>query len=527
MIKEPENKSKKIGINIFFFFLLIYLFFMSGHMGGDSFTMFLTTESIVLDRNFTINDHPEREYGIKEMNGVYKNVLAGYKGGLRYQLGEVFLQIPFFIIGYFISFLYKGIHSDYITMFFTSMSNCFVTALLCFVFYKLLKLFNVSDKISILVTIAFGLGTFIFPFSKQGFREPLTGLCILIGIYYIIKYKMFCIEKHLLFAGIAIGYACFTRIDSIYVLPPFILYILSVGNIKKIINKITYFLSPVIISIIITLIINYSVAKDFREFGYGPGIYNYISFSPIDILINIYGFFLSSGKSVFLYAPVSILFFFVISKFIKTYKYEAILFLGIIVFNFFLYFSFKGFFMGGYCWGPRFQYAIVPFFLLPTVYFLQDSKIKYYIFIALLILGILIQLPSVLVNSSLVQHKMREYFNNKSELCEGLPFDDIEVISVVPQFSPIVLGYYHIKSAINSSIGRESIKIPVSRYLGNDKSFISFESIDFWDIWFCNVLRIMKNNLVIKILTIISIIIQISLIFKIGFYFRRYFMLKN
>jgi len=522
MMRETGDKNNKIGINIFFFFLFIYLFFMSGHMGGDSFAVYLTTESIILDGNLVLNDHPEREFGIQEMKGNYNAIKTSKEEKIysKYQLGEVILQIPFFLIGYLITLLYNGIHSDYITMFFTSMTNCFITALLCFVFYKLLKLFSISDKISILVTIALGLGTFIFPFSRQGFREPLTGLCILIGTYYIIKYKMFYLKKYLLFAGIAIGWSCFTRIDSVYVLPPFLLYILFTGDKKRFVSKITYFFSPIILLVIIHLIINYSITKDFIEFGYGPGYFKNVSFSPIDILINIYGFFLSSGRSVFLYAPVTILFFLTISKFIRAYKGEGIFFLAIIIFNFFLYFSFKSYFMGGYCWGPRFQYAIIPFFLVPTIYYLQDSKIKHYIFIVLLILGILIQLPSVLVNSSMVQHKIFEYFNNKAELCEGLPFRGIEIQSFMPQFSPIVLGYYHIVSTINSSIGRDSVKIPAARYWGKDKGFISFELIDFWDIWFFNVFRIVKGNLIIKILTIISIIIQVSLIFKIGFSFK-------
>ncbi len=520
-----EDKNKKIGIKIFLFLLFIYLFFMSGHMGGESMYVYLTTESIILDRNLVLNDHPERVFGIEEMKGVYNAVVEVNKGEKqysKYQLGEVVLQIPFFLIGYFLSLIYKGIHADYITMFFTSISNCVVTALLCLVFYKFLRLFSVSDKISILVTIALGLGTFIFPFSKQGYREPIVGFCVLIGAYYIIKYKMFRLEKYLLFSGIAIGWACFTRIDSLYMIPPFLLYILFIKDKKRLIIKITYFFSPIVFFIIITAIINYSITKNFMDVGYGSSIFYYISFNPINILYNIYGFFFSSGKSVFLYAPVAILFFPMIYKFIRVHRNEAIFFLAIIIFNFSFYSLFKGFFMGGFCWGPRFPYSTIPFFLVPTVYYLQDSKIRRYIFVILLVLGILVQLPSVLVNSSLVQHRIRDYVNKKAELCEGLPFNDLEITSFIPQFSPIVYGYYHIASAINSSIGGNSLEIPVNCIYGNDNSFISFESIDFWDIWFFNVFRIVKGNLFVKILTIILIIIQVFLIFKIGFSLKKY-----
>jgi len=498
MIKEARSKNNKIGINVFFFFLFIYIFFMSGHMGGDSMFVYLTTESIIIDGNLVLNDHPEREFGIQEMKRVYDAVIGTNRKYSPYQLGEVILQIPFFIIGYIFSLLYSGIPRDYITMFFTSMSNCFVTASLCFIFYKLLKLFSISDKISILVTIALGLSTFIFAYSKQGFREPLTCLCILIGTYYIVKYRMFHIEKYLLLSGIAIGSACFTRIDSIYVLPPFLLYILFIGNKREFVRKIVYFLSPIMFFIIITLIINYSFTKDFMEFGLGPGLYTYISFSPIDILFNFYGFFLSSGKSVFLYAPVTILFFFTISKFMREYKGEAIFFLAIIIFNFFLYFSFKKVVMGGIFWGPRYQYAIIPFFLVPSIYYLQDSKIKRYIFIVLLVMGLFIQLPSILVNYSLVSHKFINEIENKFESSISGEFNSFAyVVGFLPQYSPVLWGYYQLASAINSSIGRESLKIPMDYFNIKDKTYISFELIDFWDIWFFNVFRIVKDNFII------------------------------
>ena len=514
-----EEKKSKISVKIFLLFLFIYLFFMSGHMGGDSMYVYLTTESLILDGNLVLNDHPEREFGIVEMKEIYNYMFRNKDAKLfsMYQLGEVFLQVPFFLIGYLLSLSYKGIHGDYITMFFTSMSNCFVTALLCYFFYKLLKLFKVSDKISILVTIALGLSTFIFPFSKQGFREPLIGLCVSSGAYYIIKYKISKLEKYLLFSGAAIGWACFTRIDSLYLIPPFLLYILLIKDKKRLISKITYFLSPIIFSIIITSITNYSITKNFMDVGYGTSFFNYVSFNPINIMYNVYGFFFSSGKSIFLYAPVTILFFFGISKFIKLHRDEAIFFLAIIFCNFSFYFVFKGVFMGGFCWGPRLQYLTIIFFLVPTIYYLQDSKIKHHTFILLLLLGILLQLPSVLVNSSLVQQRIRDYFNNKSELCGGLPFADLEITSAIPHFSPIIFGFYHIASAVNSSIGGHSIKVPVNATFGNDNSFISLESIDFWDIWFFNVFRIMKGNLIIKIFITILIITHSLLIFGIGF----------
>ncbi|GAG15758.1 unnamed protein product, partial [marine sediment metagenome] len=52
----------------------------------------------------------------------------------------------------------------------------------------------------------------------------------------------------------------------------------------------------------------------------------------------------------------------------------------------------------------------------------------------------------------------------------------------------IIWGSYHIASAVNKSLGRESLRIPI-----ND-IYISFEDIDFWDIWYFNVIRKIKGR---------------------------------
>ncbi|MHA1344686.1 MAG: hypothetical protein ACTSQG_11910 [Promethearchaeota archaeon] len=474
---------------------------MSGHYGGDAFSTYLTTESIVSDRNLVLNDHPGRVFGIKEMESVYNRIIrkdAAEKIYSKYQLGQVLIQIPFFIIGLIFSGLPLGISQDYVTMFFVSMSNCFVSALLCMMFYKLLKLFYISDKISLLVTLAFGLSTFIFPFSKQGFREPLVGLCILSGVYYMLKFK----NKYLILSSVFIGYAIFTRFDTLYILPLFLLYIFLVyprkylgGNVY---HRILYFFCPIMFFVLITFAINYFVRGNIMEFGYNK----VLNLNPVDFIGSIYGFFFSSGRSFFLYAPVTILFFWSIKRFIKTYSNEGIFFISIIIINILLYSIVNYHSFGGSCWGPRYNYTLIPLFLIPVGVVLdfkwdknpsaeKDNKI--FIFKGLIILGILIQLPAILVNNSLMLHSYRDYYNKKLGIYKNPPpinaFGDIEFITFMPRLSPVLWGYYQMGSAVSSSIGRESFKITTFYY----DDYFSLDKIDFWDIWFMNVFRVMKK----------------------------------
>lgn len=471
---------------IFLFFLLIYILFASGHYGGDGFYTYLTTESIVLDRNLVLNDYPEREFEISEMERVYNIIVnnTNKKVYSKYQLGQVIIQLPFYIIGLLISFLPIGIPTDYITMFFVSMSNCVISALLCMVFYKVLKLFSVSDRISILVTIAFGLCTYIFPHSRQGFREPLVALCILSGIYLI--------RKNILLSGIFIGCAIFTRFDTVYILPAFFLYILLVKEY----NRIVYFIFPVMFFISLTLFINYLIRGNILTFGYqNIAQTEIIVIDGVKIITNIWGFFFSSGKSFFLYAPVTILFFWSIKGFIRKYRCEAVFFISIIVFNLCFFSLVIGSFHSGYSWGPRFQYAIIPFFLIPVAVYLDNNKT--FIFKTLMVIGLLIQLPSVLVNSSLISRNLSYEIRN-----------EILTTGFIPEYSPVIWGSYHIASAVSKSFGRENLRIPVNN------TYVSFKDIDFWDIWYFNVFRIVEGNFLIKLLTIICILALILGIYK-------------
>ncbi len=102
---------------------------------------------------------------------------------------------------------------------------------------------------------------------------------------------------------------------------------------------------------------------------------------------------------------------------------------------------------------------------------------KISIFKTLMIIGLLIQLPSILVNSSLISRNLSYEIQDK-----------ILTTGFIPEYSPIIWGSYHIASAVNKSIGGESLKIPI-----ND-TYISFEDIDFWDIWYCNIWRYFKKN---------------------------------
>ncbi|RKY84733.1 hypothetical protein DRQ09_08205, partial [candidate division KSB1 bacterium] len=212
--KVSKYFKEKTELKIFIFFFLFYVLFMSGHMGGDSLWVYLTTESIVFDGNLQLNDHPGKEFQVKELAGKVEKIYnRGHEPGNEskvystFGLGLVLFQLPFFIFGYIVSFIIKSLPRDYILLFFTSITNCFVSALLCMVFYKLCSFFNFSKKVNFWLVLTFGLSTLVFPYSRQGFTEPLMCLSTLTSIYLILHYHRNKNLKYIVFSGLLLGFS--------------------------------------------------------------------------------------------------------------------------------------------------------------------------------------------------------------------------------------------------------------------------------------------------------------------------------
>src|SRR5262249_36850527 len=118
--------------------------------------------------------------------------------------------------------------------------------------------------------------------------------------------------------------------------------------------------------------------------------------------VGLYGEFFSSGKSFFLYAPITLLFFFGIRAFYRRAKYEAILFLMILII---LPIKYAGWWVwsGDPAWGPRYLLVLTPFLMLPAAEVVEAS-IRDYKFVrktaigALFLVSMAIQLLAISVH---------------------------------------------------------------------------------------------------------------------------------
>ncbi len=149
---------------------------------------------------------------------------------------------------------------------------------------------------------------------------------------------------------------------------------------------------------------NYVRFDDLFETGYEKGGFGG------RFLVGFYGILFSPGKSLFLYNPLTIFGCLAFTRFIAGNKKIALFFLWLIL-SHLLMFSFWHSWPGGMGWGPRLMLVVMPYLILPVGYlweaFAKEIKIP---LIAALVLGIVVQIPSITVNISRYYYEMSRQF---------------------------------------------------------------------------------------------------------------------
>ena len=145
--------------------------------------------------------------------------------------------------------------------------------------------------------------------------------------------------------------------------------------------------------------------------GFLPGlimalVYNYLRFGSItktgystvgavmveNVLVSIWGFLFSPGKSIFLYAPCLVLAVLGFRRFWRSHRWSALAMVATIVPVILFYCCFPSW-PGDWAWGPRYAVFAVPVLLLPAINFLASARRPgRALAAALLVLGLGVQL---------------------------------------------------------------------------------------------------------------------------------------
>lgn len=387
-------KIKSVAFWLFVIFLAFYTLTMSGHLYSIDDIMKLEVTKNIIEK------------------GTIAIAIPGLGNYSPFPIGQSIVWIPFYLIARYSASLAPPGLSEHIIEFCVSWYNVPITALMIMCIFLLLISLGFNKKSSLATCIIVGLGTIIFPYSKQAWSEPTVGLLLIISLLVFNKYIKRPGVIKAFFIGIIIGLSGTFRHETIILSLPFIIAILivpkDIGTRSRLVHLL-FFSLGIMIFWSFNLLYNYARYGNIFTTGY-PAVVSALTtpgtYSGVRFLRGLGRLLFSLSKSVIIFSVPIILFFFSIRRFYSRNRAFTLVLVSIIIMVV-TFFSFVG--GSSWAWGERYLVYIVPLFLVPVVALIQNSSrwVKRLIWTTF-VLGFLINLLGVSVSHTVVMEKILE-----------------------------------------------------------------------------------------------------------------------
>ncbi|HNE82488.1 MAG TPA: hypothetical protein PLG25_01355 [bacterium] len=509
---------KKTYLYIFLFLLSVNLLFTGGRIASsDETAYFLEAQSVVERGTLAIPT------GIVN-NGAFGVDGRFYVGG---GVGYTILGAPMYAFGLLITkalpipetyslFVLKGIFT---------LINPILCALLGLLMIHYLRFMSVSWGFAFLWASALLFTTNVFVYSKSSMREPLITVCVLMAIMEIFTFGRTSLRKHLHLAGIAAGWLVLIKPSFLIFVPVFGLYLVWVLydnrlHVKDWLRAANVVIPVSIFSAWVSVFIGMAVCYNWLIFG-GPFTSGYSKIqNPFSnpFLVGVYGLLFSSGKSLFLYAPLTILIFPAARCFLQR-EFKLFTAITVVCCTFIALHAKFVAWAGDGSWGPRYLLPIVPllFIVIGTYAYetIKKNRTLRFMIQTLAVIGLLIQFGGMTIY-------LGSYYRYLGEYPYTREFSDPEFLyksHFVPNYSPVVGHWELMGKAIskhwNGDIGVLSIRatderIPLS---DEDRSKVTY-LIDYWFMY-------LYYAGVSKILILLSVIVMVGFVIVAGWNVRR------
>ena len=377
------HRYKSLFVVITFFYLIT----VSDHYIGiivDGRTMVETAVALREFGELTICPDPDPATG----NIPYTNNNRYSKYGLGYSL---VLQIPVWLARPAERLFGPG-SSNFLFV----LLNLILISTTALILAACLRDIGIRFRNTALAAIGFAFGTFAWPYISSDFSEPLQACCLILTFWLLIRFgrQEGPGNRLLILAGAIIGFAILTKVFLVLFIPSFALYLwlIKKGSIKEKAAKLCLFLIPLFFVGFIQGALNYHQFGSLFRFGYQEEAYHFTT----PLFDGLYGLILSPNKGLIFYAPVVILFPIALRFTFQKYRPEWLFLTSALTIYIIAISKWWGW-EGGWAWGPRYLWPILPFVVFGSALWLQNAGKSFKVFVCCFLIGFAINLLGVLV----------------------------------------------------------------------------------------------------------------------------------
>ncbi|MGB8647516.1 MAG: glycosyltransferase family 39 protein [Anaerolineae bacterium] len=397
-------KNKAFALGLFLF--AVYLLSGSGHTySPDEESIVYVAQSFVTRGEFSI-PNPE-QYPVV---GGHRGVGGQFYSGTG--VGSSLLAVPFYVLANQVADAFDPHYRDFILrLALVLLFNSSISALAGMLLYAWLRRIGASPRAAVALVFVYAFATLTWAYARTFYGEPLLTLCFVLSGYSTSRFHDTRSAKWMIVAGLAAGLAVMVKLQGIMVLPALGVYFLALELPPlvaewKASHRIPARLWPMFL--IPGLLFVVALALGLGLTGY----LNWVRFhDPLQtgrgddqqafpLLAGLYGLLLSSGKSVFLYAPPILLFFFALPRFWKRQMAEALFCLVLIV-TFIVFHARLFIWSGDGAWGPRYLVSLMPFWILPLGVIVGEwwrAPVRRAVLILLVGAGLFVNLLGITIN---------------------------------------------------------------------------------------------------------------------------------
>jgi 4-amino-4-deoxy-L-arabinose transferase-like glycosyltransferase len=280
-------------------------------------------------------------------------------------------------------------------VFFATLTNALITALVCLIFWSLLRRYGLPRKAALLATCLLGFATPYWIYARDYFAEPLFAACLLAAFYLVTDPAKSGAARRAALAGLVAGLGILTRPSFAPLAAILAAYlVLASGDRRWGLAQAGWFALGCLPGAALTAGLNAYRFGGIFTTGYHTAFDKGFSL-PLakGILWNL----ASPYRSILLYAPAVLVFAFGIREFVRKHRGEAWLAVAIIAYIFITYSKWWAW-HGGWCWGPRFLLPAIPLLLIPGLVAARTRRWLAATAAALGLAGLAVQLSAVLIN---------------------------------------------------------------------------------------------------------------------------------